>query len=145
MVRNARMLLGLSQDQLARRAATSQGTISRMEAGHHLDLPIVSIARVVGVLAAALPGISDALPRSHTALFAFGRAFPTASQPTNSLPPDPALRRLLRAYHALSPPRRALFIEIVLPLATHLAAIPWRPDPTNVPPPVTDGLEKSSG
>lgn len=133
-VRFARFVLNLSQFELGRRAGTSQGTISRMETGTHPGLPIVSVARVIGVFATAPPVLTEALARSHSALFALGHAFPTALQPTETLPPDPGLRQLLLAYHELTPVQRALFVDLAFSLATRL-----RTTSSDVPPPTTDG------
>jgi DNA-binding XRE family transcriptional regulator len=45
-VRRLRDFLQLSQAELAQRAGVSQGAISRVESGRHLDTPLVTYARV---------------------------------------------------------------------------------------------------
>ena len=52
--RRVREFLGLSQEELARRAGVSQGSVSRLEAGRGLNTPFLVIVRINVALAAAL-------------------------------------------------------------------------------------------
>jgi len=134
-VRDMRTLVGLSQQQLAVRADTSQGAISRLEAGSHIDVPLLTILKVTSALADATAQVDGAIPRQIAALLGFAAQFPhTHGGPL----PDPALTQLLTAYHRLATPRRQAFVQLVLPLAHYLAAVVWAPSATEVPPGLED-------
>lgn len=51
MLRRARLAIGLSQDEFARKVGVTQGTVSAWEAGENLPLPkfFPKIARILGV------------------------------------------------------------------------------------------------
>lgn len=137
VVQELRQMLGLSQQTLADRAGISQGAISRLESGEHPEVPLISVARVAQALSQLAPWVDGVLPRTQSALFELARDLPP-SVTGKGEPPDPGLRRLLNAYWLLTPPRRAVLIELVLPLASYLNGAPWVPTPTEVPPPVTE-------
>jgi transcriptional regulator with XRE-family HTH domain len=116
-VRTARKLLGLSQQDLAAAAGTSQGLVSRMESGRCAGVPLLSVLKVLHTLAAAVPQLEGAVAPTALALVACVAELGARPAP----PTDPGLATLLRAYHALTPARRATFRRLVLPLAAVLA------------------------
>lgn len=118
-VHAARTLLGWSQDELAARAGTSQGLVSRMERGGCAALPLVSVLKLLQALADAVPHLEGATAPITRALLACTAELQGPARP----PPDPGLAALLHAYHALPPGRRATFRRLVLPLAAVLAEL----------------------
>lgn len=52
--RRLRLLTGLSQEQLARRAGVSQGAVSRLEAGRAINAPLVVVMKINAAMRDAL-------------------------------------------------------------------------------------------
>src|SRR5215468_12718486 len=59
--RRMREFLGLTQEQLGRRAGVSQGAISRLEAGRGLATPLLVVVKIAGALQQALAGVDQAM------------------------------------------------------------------------------------
>jgi transcriptional regulator with XRE-family HTH domain len=119
-VREQRELLGLSQQELAEYAATSQGAISRLESGDHFALPLLTVVKVGLALAATEAQVPASL--ELRALCAFARDFSSAvDDAPRVLPVAPDFAALLRAYHGLSGARRGAFVQLVLPIAAYMA------------------------
>jgi transcriptional regulator with XRE-family HTH domain len=59
--RRMREFLGLSQDQLARRAGVSQGAVSRFEIGRGLNTPLLVSIKINASLATALSTVDSTL------------------------------------------------------------------------------------
>jgi transcriptional regulator with XRE-family HTH domain len=118
-IRATRQLVGWSQQTLADRSSTSQGTVSRIELGAAGDLHLVGTFKVLIALATVAPQVNGALSPSIGALFECAqRLVPTAqTEPA----PEPAFADLLRAYHALTPGKRAAFCRITRPIIALLA------------------------
>src|SRR5262245_52983246 len=70
-VKSMRGMLGWSQQQLADRAVTSQGTISRIESGNHADLPLHSVVIIIRTLASAATNMGLAVTPATRALITF--------------------------------------------------------------------------
>ena len=109
--RDTRTMLGWSQQRLADKAVTSQGTISRLESGHVLDLPFRSIVIVLRTLAAGMRAAE--LPLSPTA-----RALDMFLQAVNpsfvlTLACESELTALIRLYHSLPESHRPAVIAFI--------------------------------
>lgn len=128
-LRAARELLGWSQEELAGRAQTSQGLISRMERGNCLQMPLLSVLKVFHAMRDALACLEGAGAPSARALAAAAVELAAPSP----RPLDPGLADLLRAYGNLSPAQRATFRRLVLPLAAVVAELPARAMPSPNP------------
>ena len=126
-VRDLRGFLGWSQDELARRAATSQGTISRLESGACLHTPFRSVVLVMRALGNEMETLHAPLPEPATGLLHFVRAVHGGVPPTTLDPTDPDLQRLVTAYHALAPRAQAAFVPVVCAVADALGAGPLMP------------------
>src|SRR5262245_64940742 len=59
--RRMREFLGLTQEQLGRRAGVSQGAISRLEAGRGLATPLLVVVKIAGALQQSLAALDQAL------------------------------------------------------------------------------------
>jgi len=116
-VRETRQLLGWSQQVLADTAMTSQGTISRLEAGRCAALPLSSAIKVLVALGNERAAIASALPPPIAVILTCAAELaPERAAP----PPDPNFRTLLHTYHRLPPIRQATFIRMMLNVASML-------------------------
>lgn len=113
-VKETRRLLGWSQDNLAEAACTSQGLVSRMEAGRCVGLPFMSVLKVLTALAAHESPIGDAVPAPFRFVLACAAHLPGP----HPAPPDPHLAQLLQAYHALPSARQAAVVQMLRSLLT---------------------------
>jgi transcriptional regulator with XRE-family HTH domain len=122
-VRTTRQRLGLSQEQLAMRAATSQGAISRLEEGGHVNVPLLSVVKILAALAADVAPIEDAVAPALRALLTVAADLGPTLLAGEQRAPDPDLVALLDAYHALPPTRRRPFVRVVLAACGLLTAL----------------------
>jgi transcriptional regulator with XRE-family HTH domain len=117
-IRELRSVLGWSQQALADRAVTSQGTISRLEAGTAAGVPLRSVVLVLRALAAGAVDLELVVAPAPRALLGFIQAL-EAGGPLRT-PLEPELVRLVRAFHRLPAPQQAAlaqFAEALLPAA----------------------------
>jgi len=138
-VRRARLFLGMSQEELARRADVSQGGVSRVEAGRGLGTPLVTFLKlhlvVVDELRALDPEILSDEMREIVSIAArisppvkvgYGRdLFPLVR--------DPDLERLIELYRELPERERAGFVAVMNATAATLVSRS-RPSPTGTDP-----------
>jgi len=116
-VKETRQLLGWSQQYVADQAMTSQGTISRLEAGRCTDVPLMSAIKVLIALAHSRQEITQGLPPPIAVILTCAAELaPERAAP----PPDPNFRTLLHTYHRLPPIRQATFIRMMLNVASML-------------------------
>jgi transcriptional regulator with XRE-family HTH domain len=109
--RELRYMLGWSQQQVADLARTSQGAVSRLEAGGCADMSLHTIVLVFRALAAGL--VAHELPPSPETqrILAFVEVF----DPTFTLtePLDRGLLVLVRLYHEVPAGRRRALVQLV--------------------------------
>jgi transcriptional regulator with XRE-family HTH domain len=122
-VKELRFMLGLSQNDLANRAMTSQGTISRIESGNHPDLPFITVMKVLLTLSSDTRLILDALSPHTSALLIFAGMFRPFAAGLQASPPDPVLANLLLAFQSLNQTQRRAFVRLVTPIATYMVEV----------------------
>lgn len=115
--RAIREFLGLSQEEVARRAGVSQGAVSRLEAGRGMSTPLLVVMKVGRVLweaiAALGPGVLRddvgrvaALPLPLAEEIGDVSAFPTGET-------DPELAELLALYGSVAPGQRRALVNLL--------------------------------
>jgi transcriptional regulator with XRE-family HTH domain len=114
--RELRLLLGWSQQQLADKAVTSQGAISRLEAGRCEDVPLRTVVYVLRALACGAVAADLSVSAQTHAILVFVRTF----EPTFTFtgPLDPGLVALVRLYHDQAPARRQALLQLVTAAVT---------------------------
>jgi transcriptional regulator with XRE-family HTH domain len=115
--RELRTVLGLSQEEVARRAGVSQGAVSRVESG---GCAMVSVHTVLGIFVALVgelaplrerctPGVRRMVEVVETIL-------PLTQEGPSPILEDRAFEGLVRMYHELDGTERRHFVRIVTPL-----------------------------
>lgn len=117
-VREMRKLLGLSQDDLARRAGTSQGAVSRVEAGACEEMTFRIIVGVFVALAVELLPMRDALsPELDAVIGVVTGSFPLlVEDQAFTVFRDPGLTLLVRGYTNLPPREQKRLVRVLGPL-----------------------------
>ena len=122
-VRDLRITLGWSQQKLADRAGTSQGGISRIEAGEGLVVPFHTVVAIARALAVGARSLDTPLDASTEAMLAFaGAATGDITQPV-----DPDLEYISRVYNNMGPNHKAAFMEIMRAVVHLVEAHEFRP------------------
>ena len=125
--RDVRTMLGWSQQRLADKAVTSQGTISRLESGHVLDLPFRSVIIVLRALAAGVRAAELPLSPTAKSLMAFLETINPSLVLTLTLDSD--LSALIRLYHSLPESHRPAVIAFMqAAVALHERTRHWSPE-----------------
>lgn len=121
-VRELRYMLGLSQNDLANHAMTSQGTISRIESGQHPDVPFITVVKILLTLSSDTRLTPEALKPPVRALLNFAEMIRQfgLSVPSSS-PSDPVFLSLLLAFQSLNQTQRRAFVRLVAPIAEFVA------------------------
>jgi transcriptional regulator with XRE-family HTH domain len=115
-IRRAREIAGLTQHDLAVRAGTSQGGLSRLEQGRGTYVPLISVLRVVGALREIMALVPDVLDDEIRFLLDLSGA----NRPSSHTAIDADLTALLEAYRGLSVEQRADFVRVALVIASVL-------------------------
>jgi transcriptional regulator with XRE-family HTH domain len=115
--RRMREFLGLTQEQLGRRAGVSQGAISRLEARRGLATPLLVVVKIAGALQQALAALDQALlsPEARRLVDEGIRLAGPVSPPDNETPlaSDPALEEYVQLFHRVPEKRRGTFLAVV--------------------------------
>jgi transcriptional regulator with XRE-family HTH domain len=129
-LRRTREFLGLTQDELARRAGVSQGAVSRFEGGRGFSTPFVAVVRLNVALAQALQGLDASILSDETRDYLHHIAFlatpSEAGGPSGTrvserpLTADPAGEELLHLYRQVPPAAREQLLTVVRVAATAL-------------------------
>ena len=126
--RRMREFLGLSQEQLARRAGVSQGAVSRFEIGRGLNTPLLVSIKINASLATALSAVDATLLTDDARRFVESMdllALPgDPSEPHTAKPfpllGDPEFEDVIRHCGRLPEARRRLFLAAMKALARAL-------------------------
>src|SRR5262245_29772675 len=121
-VRAARALLGWSQVELADHSRTSQGCVSRIESGKHVDLHLVNALRVACALGVSFVELHQGDPTPT--LRVFRQLAEILLQEPEETGLDAIFAALLHAYHGLTAERQRTFVRVILPLAEFLRGGP---------------------
>ena len=127
-VAHTREVLGLSQDQLAKLAAVSQGSVSRLENGRGIATPLVVVTKICSALRMGLSHLEPSLlsPEARE-IVESGMRLPDPRQDTLaefSPTRDPGIAELLRVYHGLGERQRRQLLAVLHATATALAGEP---------------------
>ncbi len=141
-----RELLGLSQQELADRAGTSQGAVSRMEAGTCPDMTLRIVAGVFAALVIELLPMRDACSVEIESVIAVVTGiFPLLVENTQfTVFRDPDLVALVRGYTRLGAAQRKRLVQILGLVGLVDPADPAVVDPA-VADPVADPAELRTG
>jgi transcriptional regulator with XRE-family HTH domain len=124
-VARTREVLGLSQDQLARLAGVSQGSVSRLENGRGVSTPLVVVTKICSALRLGLSHLESSLlsPEARQ-IVESGMRLPDprrdaiiGTSPTR----DPGISELLRVYHRLGDRQRRQLLTVLHATAVALA------------------------
>lgn len=116
--RRMREFLGLTQEQLGRRAGVSQGAISRLEAGRGLATPLLVVVKIAGALQQSLAALDQSLlsPEARRLVEEGIRLAGPVSPPAgrdSPLTSDPALEEYVQLFHRVPEKRRGTFLAVV--------------------------------
>lgn len=123
--RRLRELVGLSQEQLARRAGVSQGVVSRLEMGRAVHTPLVVVMKVNAAMRSALSALDPALLSKETKrlMDVPQRGVPGDAGEFESLPltRDPRLADVVRLFWRVPPRNRDKLVALVETAVTVLS------------------------
>jgi transcriptional regulator with XRE-family HTH domain len=109
-IRELRALIGWSQQQLADRAITSQGTISRLESGKYGDMPFHSVVVVLRTLGTAVTELDLTVSPLLRSLLTFVESI---TGTVELVEPHPDLMRIVRTFNRMSARQRAAFMRFI--------------------------------
>lgn len=115
--RAIREFLGLSQEEVARRAGVSQGAVSRLEAGRGMSTPLLVVVKVARILWDAMAALGPDVLRDDVRRVAV-LPLPLADEIGEMQPPPPAetepdLAELLNLYRGVVPGQRRALVNLL--------------------------------
>jgi transcriptional regulator with XRE-family HTH domain len=127
--RRMREFVGLSQEQLAKRAGVSQGAVSRFEIGRGLNTPLLVSIKINAALASALSTVDATLLTDAARRFVESMDRLSLPNDPDATPPpgpfpllgDPELEGVIRQCSRLPEARRRHFLSLVKALALALS------------------------
>jgi transcriptional regulator with XRE-family HTH domain len=124
--RRVREFLGLSQEQVARRAGVSQGAVSRFEGGRGQATPLLVVMKVNAALRSAVSATdTDILSEDVRNLLLLTDRVPSWSASREpAITKDPDLEELVRLYRDLPERQRQRLLTVVRATAAALGAPP---------------------
>lgn len=123
-VARTREVLGLSQDQLARLAGVSQGSVSRLEHGRGVSTPLVVVTKICSALRMGLSHLDPSLlsPEARQIVESGMRLPDPRQDPLVGLSlHDRGIAEFLRVYHRLGERQRRQLIMVLHATAAALA------------------------
>lgn len=115
--RRLRELVGLSQEQLARRAGVSQGAVSRLEMGRAVNAPLIVVMKVNAAMRHALSALDPAVLSAETRrlMDVPARGVPRNDGDFEMLPLtlDPRLTELVRLFWAVPARNRDRLVTLM--------------------------------
>jgi transcriptional regulator with XRE-family HTH domain len=122
--RRLRELVGLSQEQLARRAGVSQGAVSRLEMGRAIHTPLLVVMKVNAAMRSALSALDPALLSKETKrlMDVPQRGVPGNAGEFDSLPltRDPRLAEVVGLFWRVPPRNRDKLVALLRAAVTVL-------------------------
>ena len=130
--RAIREFLGLSQEEVARRAGVSQGAVSRLEAGRGMSTPLLVVMKVGRVLSRAMVALGPDVLRHDVHRLAalpppLAEELGEVAVPVNGDDTDPELAELLALYSSVMPGQRHALVNLLRATSESLASPPARP------------------
>jgi transcriptional regulator with XRE-family HTH domain len=118
-VRHVRQFLGLSQEELARRAGVSQGAVSRFETGRARMTPLLIVVRISVALRRSMAIFDRDVPSDalRAALDGIDRLVPFAAQADRPITADAKLVDLVRLYRAAPDGERRIVLAMLRAVA----------------------------
>lgn len=125
--RRLRALVGLSQEQLARRAGVSQGAVSRLEAGRAVNAPLVVVMKINAAMREALqklpPRVLSAESQQIMQVPARGIPSMSAEFDAQRITDEPPLEELVQLYWRVPARLRPRIVEQTRGLVQLLASM----------------------
>jgi transcriptional regulator with XRE-family HTH domain len=124
--RAIREFLGLSQEEVARRAGVSQGAVSRLEAGRGMSTPLLVVMKVGRVLSKSMVALGPEILRHDVHRIA-ALPLPLAEEAGDDAvvspdETDPELAELLTLYGSVMPGQRHALVNLLRATSESLAS-----------------------